>query len=404
MKKKLLCVALAATLICGCGTQSSTSNETSETIDTASVEEAVEENTEEVTDEASEDATDENTDGTVMVTDMNDREVAVATDYDSVVLTALPLPSIYAITGAPIEYLTGVHPGSTSATENSIMGAMYPELIGVKDDFIDGLEINVEELLTIDPDVVIYWGEYEDQYNTFKSVNIPAIGVQGVADGNVLETLRVWLDIMGKAFGTSGSVDEVFDYAKAAQDEVNAKLADLKDEEKPRVLYLYNHSKEQISVSGSNFYGGYWIDAAGGQNVAAEIEAFGDVNMEQIYAWDPEIIVITTFTETMPEDLYNNTIDGQDWSKVSAVKNGKVYKEPLGAYRWYVPTGDTPLMYKWMAQVVHPELFDYDMVKEIQDYYKSFYNYDVTDDQADGILKANPEAAKGTHDWNASKK
>ena len=81
--------------------------------------------------------------------------------------------------------------------------------------------------------------------------------------------------------------------------------------------------------------------------------------------------------------------------------NGKVYKEPLGIYRWFVPCGDTPLMVKWMAQVVHPELFDYDMIGEIKDYYKMFYDYDVTDEQAQGILDASPEAAKGAN-WNAS--
>lgn len=37
----------------------------------------------------------------ITVTDMNGRDVQVPTEIDSVVLTALPLPSIYALTGAP---------------------------------------------------------------------------------------------------------------------------------------------------------------------------------------------------------------------------------------------------------------------------------------------------------------
>ena len=58
------------------------------------------------------------TESYITVTDMNGRDVQVPTEIDSVVLTALPLPSIYALTGAPIENLKGVHPGSTSAIEN----------------------------------------------------------------------------------------------------------------------------------------------------------------------------------------------------------------------------------------------------------------------------------------------
>ena len=90
------------------------------------------------------------TESYITVTDMNGRDVQVPTEIDSVVLTALPLPSIYALTGAPIENLKGVHPGSTSAIENSVMAAMYPELVGIADNFIEGTEINVEELLKLD--------------------------------------------------------------------------------------------------------------------------------------------------------------------------------------------------------------------------------------------------------------
>lgn len=53
-------------------------------------------------------------------------------------------------------------------------------------------------------------------------------------------------------------------------------------------------------------------------------------------------------------------------------------------------------MFKWMAQTLHPELFDYNMVDEITDYYQQFYDYTLTTEQAQGILDAQPEAAKGS--------
>ena len=404
MKKKIYLSLITAGMLAlsACGKASADAQSVENTADKEVTETATPEA--ETTEEAAatEETASEESSDSITVTDMNGREVTIDGDIDSVVLTALPLPSIYAITGAPIENLKGVHPGSTSAIENSIMGSMYPDLVGIADNFVEGQDINVEELLKIDPDVVIYWGEYENQYEALNSVNIPAVGVFGEEGGDVVATLKTWVDIMGQLFGTRGNTDKVIEYANTALDEVSDKVSSLSDEEKPRVLYLYNHSNEQISASGSGFYGGFWIEAAGGNNVAKEIENFGDVNMEQIYEWDPEIIILTTFTETMPDDLYNNTIDGQDWSQVSAVKNGKVYKEPLGVYRWYVPCGDTPLMVKWMAKTVHPEIFDYDMITEIKDYYKEFYDYDVTDEQAQGILDASPDAAKGTS-WNANK-
>jgi iron complex transport system substrate-binding protein len=55
-------------------------------------------------------------------------------------------------------------------------------------------------------------------------------------------------------------------------------------------------------------------------------------------------------------------------------------------------------MVKWMAQIQHPSLFTYNMKEEVKNYYKEFYDYTLTDDQAEGILSSNPEAARGA-DW-----
>ena len=43
----------------------------------------------------------------------------------------------------------------------------------------------------------------------------------------------------------------------------------------------------------------------------------------------------------------------------------------------------------------YPDLFTYDMTEEIISYYKEFYQYGLTQEQAEGILEAVPEAAKG---------
>lgn len=388
MKKKILSVLLCGAMFTGmtaCGANASQDGE-KETV--AETETSAEVNTEKGNSKSKEGET-------VDIVDQNDMTATVKKNPDRVVMTALPLPSIYALTGEPLENLVGVHPGSTSAIENSVMASMYPELNGIPDDFIEGTDINVEELLKLDPDVVMYWAEYLEQYEVMDSAGIPAVGVKTQGNGDVLTTLESWLEIMGEMYDDTGNVDKVIDYGRQVESEIKEVTDAIPDTEKPKVLYLYNHSSEDISVSGADFYGDYWIKAGGGINVAGELSGPSSVNMEQIYAWDPDIIILTTFTETMPEDLYNNTIDGQDWSQVSAVLNGKVYKEPLGVYRWFPPSGDAPLMLKWMAQTLNPDYFSYDMNEEIRAYYNEFYQYDLTDDQIEGILTANPEAAKG---------
>jgi iron complex transport system substrate-binding protein len=119
------------------------------------------------------------------------------------------------------------------------------------------------------------------------------------------------------------------------------------------------------------------------------------VNMEQIYQWDPEIIYITNFSETMPEDLMGNKVKGQDWSRIRAIKEKKVYKIPLGIYRWYPPCTDSPLMLKWMARKNHPEKFqEMSIEKEIKTYYQKFYKYQLNEKQIKRILNPPREAAR----------
>ena len=114
--------------------------------------------------------------------------------------------------------------------------------------------------------------------------------------------------------------------------------------------------------------------------------------MEQVYEWDPDIIFITNFSPYQPDDLYNNTIDGNDWSNVTAVKNQQVYKFPLGMYRWFPPASDTPLVLKWLATKIQPDLFkDMDMDQEIKDYYEKYYNVTLTDEDLQKIY--NPASA-----------
>lgn len=332
----------------------------------------------------------------ITILDQAGNEVQVPAGASRLVTMALPLPSVFVLMGAPTDYIVGMHPGSSSAIENSVMAAMYPEFLDVPNSFVEGYDTNIEELLKLHPDVVLYWADFTNQYDAIVEAGLPGVGVTTQDGGDVISTLESWLEIMGQMFPEyAGNANKVIEYGRSVQEEMREQISGIAEEDKPRTMILFNHNADEMSVSGSNDYGGYWIESTGGVNVAAALEGSPHVNMEEIYTWNPEIIVISSLTETMPEDLYNNTVSGQDWSNVDAVINKRVYKNPLGVFHWYAPCGDAPLMINWMAQIQHPQLFTYDMAEQVRSYYKEFYGYDLTDEQIEGILTANPEAARG---------
>ena len=106
------------------------------------------------------------------------------------------------------------------------------------------------------------------------------------------------------------------------------------------------------------------------------------------------MIYLSNFDDFLPENLYNNSFDGQDWSNVKAVKNKKVYKTPIGIYRWDAPCAESPLMMMWMAKVQQPEIFkDLNLEKEIKDFYKKFYDFELSQTDLNKIL--NTEVNEG---------
>lgn len=374
--KKLAAVALGMAMVlgaAGCGNSAA---------------EDAEQNTE--TAESAESA------GTRTVVDDTGVEVEIPEKLDRIVISSiLPLPSVYCFFRGSSEGLVGIHPSSMAAAENSYLTTVYPEITELDTSFVENGEINIEQLMKLEPDVVFYSATNTDEREMYDNAGIKAIGFSTtLSDYNCIETFANWVDLLGQIFGDSDRAQEVIEYGRSVEAQVLEKTATLSDEEKPKVLVLFNYGDGTITTSGSNFFGEYWIETAGGINVAAELNGQPEINMEQIYAWNPDMIFITNFSSVLPEDLYNNTIEGDDWSNVKAVQEGQVYKFPLGMYRWFPPSSDTPLALMWLAKTIQPELFaDIDIDQEIKDYYVKYYNVELTDDDLQVIYNPAREAA-----------
>ncbi len=336
-----------------------------------------------------------------MIQDQLGRDVTIPEDVDRVVVGGiLPYFSTWFVATNSTKEIVGMHPNSYNAASNSMLAKMSPDVLKASTDFIQNGELNVEELMNVDPQVYFEIANDTKSIEKLDEAGISTVALQTVevADANPVETFNSWLKVTAEIKGGDAlnRADKYVDNVTNVQKEIDTKLKNVEKEDKPRVLVLHQHSDKSIVVAGQNLWGEYWVNQTGGYDIVSGdgVQGQKEVNMEQIYKWNPDIIYITNFTETQPEDLFNNKISGQDWSDVKAVQDKKVYKIPLGIYRWFPPSGDAPLMLKWMANHNQPELFDYDMNDEIKTYYKDFYNFDVTDDEVETILHPSSEAAK----------
>ncbi len=331
------------------------------------------------------------------VTDQDNRRVRLPESIDRVIVTSFPLPAVcYAVTGS-CKKIVGIHPAVKSKARISMLGVLAPELMNMAAGFVKGKDLNIEEALKLEPDLFIFWGLYPRQRQQFDAIDIPAVAVHTISGGNAMETLNTWITLVGSIFQEEEKAAELIAYNLATMEMIASRLRGVPQKRRPKVLILYYHSAEEINIPGTGHYGHFWITSTGAVNMAACVSGRVSVNMEQIYQWNPDIIYISNFSDTLPEALLQNTVEGQNWSIVNAVKKGKVYKIPLGIYGWYPPNPDAPLMLKWMAQKNHPELFrDFTIEEEIKKFYSRFYHYQLSDEQVERILHPVRSAAKGS--------
>jgi hypothetical protein len=165
--------------------------------------------------------------------------------------------------------------------------------------------------------------------------------------------------------------------------EVTSKLAEIKDEDKPKVIEFYSDMKIAVKTYD------HWMKPSGAHNPAHELKGnFAEVDMEQMIVWNPDIIYLGNHSDLMPEDFIENKQEGRDWSTIKAVANKQVYKIPIGVYRWDPPGVETPLTVKWAAKIQYPKLFsDMDMEVELKNFFEYVYDYKLSDDEVATILR-----------------
>lgn len=336
---------------------------------------------------------------TVTITDHADREVEVPTNPKRVaVLGIYPLPSMLTVYLDSCDSIVAMEPGSMNAAKNGILSQLYPDITNITTDIMDGDDVNIESLLALKPDVVFYNASDTQDLEKLGNAGLTAVAFSATKwKFNCTETFNEWMNLLDQIYPEhAGNREELI--KKYSTDTYNKIQDTVKNvEEKQKVLFLFQYDENTMITSSSKFFGQWWCDAVGAVNVAQDVPAEKTnavITMEQVYEWDPDVIVITNFTQAKPDDLYNNAIGSDDWSNVSAVKNKRVYKMPLGTYRTYTPSVDSPMTLEWLAQAVYPELFkDMDVKADVKEYYQNLFGVTLTDEQVDQMYTPNASAS-----------
>lgn len=250
-----------------------------------------------------------------------------------------------------------------------------------------GANFNTEDLMKNKPDVM-FVSSGDANANKISSLGIPVVQL----NFTTFDTMKRCISLTGEILGEDAKkrADKYNKYLDDKVKMVKDITSKIPDSEKPKVLHV--ESLSPIAVDGSKTIINEWIEAAGGVNAAKDVTGnMKEVSLEQIMQWNPDIIIFGGDGSNGKVTSVNNLLNDLNWQKIAAVKNGKVYQNPAGAYLWDRYSCEEALQVQWAAKTIHPDKFkDLDIAAETKSFYKTFLNYDLTNEDVDKILKAQP--------------
>lgn len=318
-------------------------------------------------------------DTAITVTDQRGKEITLDGPAEKVAFAVIPAPAMWAGIDGSYDRVAGINKSTLTANEAGIFGTMFPASLKTPVISASDFVVSVETLAEIDPDVVIQWGDSGNEIvDPIEAAGYPVVGLKY----GTQEDLEIWIDLFSDLAGKSDRGDELIAHMHDRIAAITA-LADGVADESPRVLTL-SQAGDGYKTANAADYANFWITLAGGTQVAADFDTSGgSVSAEQILKWNPEVIILGAFDEMTPADVLADPA----LASVDAVKNGRVYKNPLGGYRWEVPNLESPLMWQWTFDILHPDQGQSDLRTQIADTFDDLYGYAISDDEIDQVLR-----------------
>jgi iron complex transport system substrate-binding protein len=210
--------------------------------------------------------------------------------------------------------------------------------------------LNTEAIVAMDPDLVM-----AAMINSPEHVQaIEDLGIPVFVLGNplVFEDLYLFLEQAGELTGREAEVIDLVADLRTRVDGVTAALSGVE----PRRVYYEVDGKDPMSpwTIGSGTFQDVLITMAGGENITADIDFYGQINLEELVARDPDVMIFSQsiWVSTSPESV----AERPGWSQITAVADGAVY----GIEGNWIDRPGPRLVdaYEALAAFLHPERFE----------------------------------------------
>jgi iron complex transport system substrate-binding protein len=182
----------------------------------------------------------------------------------------------------------------------------------------------VEELIQLQPDVILSGYNEEALEDLAQSTGIPCVSIRARSINFIDESFYTAMRVAASVLGAEDRCEEVLAYIDATKADLAARTADIPQVEKPA---CYTGA---VTFSGAHGFTGTYSNfgpflAIGARNVADEAGETGyfDADPEKIVAWDPDLIFLDPGNMDLVNDEYRTNPGYFD--ALRAVQSGRLY-------------------------------------------------------------------------------
>ena len=331
------------------------------------------------------------TDTAVTFTDDSGRgEITVEKNPENAAILYGSLTCLWYEAGGVAQLAIGGSSNTTLYNEQIGRDIAEDEGVTVVSDSNAGSKWDVEAIIAHNPDLIVCsmgMTGYETIGATAEAANIPVIAIQY---DHVQDYLK-WFKVFCNLTGHPELWEEVANATAEKIIEVVSKVPT--DVEAPKVAALGVVSGT-LRAYGTTAAMGTILDELGGTNVfddgTAPFESV-DIDLEQLYAMNPEIIVINQRAAAGESKAQLEELVGGNpvWEDLDAVKNGKVYWLEKGLFH-NKPNHRYQEAYLVMAQILYPDTYGAAVAEESH-YPVTITNYNYAGEEVTYTFEQAPE-------------
>ena len=324
--------------------------------------------------------------------DVVGNEIALKAQPQRIVTLPNPAAATLIALDGSARRIVGMNQISKRAFADGMMNVMFPEAATITSDILaenGGWLPNVEAIAALKPDLVIQWGRRgDDIVAPLRNAGLPVALMVGGGNGGTEELARENMRMAAEITGQIPKLAQLLDWRDRVMVQIGSTLAKAGEVQMPRILHL-RAANTHLTATGRNSYQHGFIELVGAQNVAAELGVESSVTSEQILAWQPDIILLSSADpEALPQRVYDDPI----LSHLSAAQHQRIYKTPQGGYIWDSASPENPFTWMWLANLTHPELFAFDLRQELRQGFRLLYDFELSDADIDRILRLDVNA------------